>query len=99
MSNIFALLAFCIGGAALLGWVLDIELLKWIHPSFVNMKANTSACLLLSFASLLLLQTRRVSNSRRRLSQVCAAIFAIIGLITLSEHIFGWNTGLDQLLF
>ena len=23
----------------------------------------------------------------------------LIGLVTLSEHIFGWDTGLDQLLF
>jgi signal transduction histidine kinase/CheY-like chemotaxis protein len=99
MSIIFALLAFCIGGAALIGWILDIELLKQIHPSFVNMKANTSICLMLGSASLLLLQKRPVSNGRRRLSQLCAAIVAIIGLITLSEHVFGWNTGLDQLLF
>ena len=31
--------------------------------------------------------------------QLCAVIVAVVGLITLSEHLFGWNTGLDQLLF
>lgn len=36
---------------------------------------------------------------RRLLAQVCAVIVAGIGLITLSEHVFGWNTGLDLLLF
>jgi len=30
---------------------------------------------------------------------VLAVVVALVGLITLSEHIFGWNTGLDQLLF
>jgi signal transduction histidine kinase/CheY-like chemotaxis protein len=97
-SIAFALLAFCIGGAALLGWILDIEVLKRVHPSLVTMKANTAVCLMLSSAAVLLLQNQPVSSTRL-LVQICAAIVAIIGLITLSEHIFGWNTGLDQLLF
>src|SRR5829696_6166347 len=99
MSITFALLAFCIGGAALLGWIFDIEILKRIHPTLVNMKANTAICLMLSAASLLLLQNRPVSNTRRLVVQLFAAIVGIIGLITLSEHVFGWNTGLDLLLF
>jgi signal transduction histidine kinase/CheY-like chemotaxis protein len=98
-STAFALLAFCIGGAALLGWIFDIEVLKRIHPSLVTMKANTAVCLMLSSAAVLLLQNQPVPSTRRLLVQLCAAIVAIIGLITLSEHIFGWNTGLDQLLF
>jgi len=99
MSITFALLAFCIGGAALLGWIFDIEILKRIHPTLVNMKANTAICLMLSAASLLLLQNRPVSNTRRLVVQLFAAIVGIVGLITLSEHVFGWNTGLDLLLF
>lgn len=34
-----AVFAFCIGGAALLGWILDNPYLKRIHPSLVTMKA------------------------------------------------------------
>ncbi len=99
MSIIFALLAFAIGCTALLGWIFNIELLKRIHPSLVNMKANTAICLMLTACALLLLQNRPVSSVRRLLAQVCAVIVAAIGLITLSEHVFGWNTGLDLLLF
>lgn len=99
MSIGFALLAFAIGFTALLGWIFNIELLKRIHPSLVNMKANTSICLMLTASALLLLQNRPVSSMRRLLAQVCAVIVAGIGLITLSEHVFGWNTGLDLLLF
>ncbi len=99
MSILFALLAFCIGGAALLGWILEIETLKSIHPSLVNMKANTAICLMLTASALLLLQNRPVTRIRRLLVQFCAVIVGLVGLITLSEHIFGWNTGLDLLLF
>jgi signal transduction histidine kinase/ActR/RegA family two-component response regulator len=99
MSILFALLAFVIGGIALLGWIFHIELLKRIHPSLVNMKANTSICLMLTSSALLLLQNRPVSSTRRFLAQLCAVTVAIVGLITLSEHLFDWNTGLDLLLF
>jgi len=94
-----AAFAFCIGGAALLGWILDNEFLKQIHPALVNMKANTAICLMLVAVSCVLLNDRTPSPAKRAVSQLCAAIVALVGLVTLSEHLFGWNTGLDQLLF
>ena len=98
-SLCFALGAFCIGGAALLGWILNNEFLKRIHPSLVTMKANTSVCLMLVAVSVWLIRDRTPSTIRRTLTQVFAVLVALVGLITLSEHVFGWNTGLDRLLF
>jgi hypothetical protein len=94
-----AVFAFSIGAAALLGWILDNEFLKKIHPALVNMKANTAVCLMLVSASCFLINDRSQSPGKRTVRQLFAATVAIIGLVTLSEHIFGWNTGLDQLLF
>lgn len=94
-----AAFAFCIGGAALLGWILDNQFLKTIHPALVNMKANTAICLMLVAASCFLINDRSQSQGKPVVRQLFAAIVAIVGLVTLSEHIFGWNTGLDQLLF
>jgi len=94
-----ASLAFCIGGAALMGWIFDVEALKRIHPALVTMKANTAVCLMLVSVSVFLIQDSFASTIRRRVALFFAAIVAAVGLITLSEHIFGWNTGLDQLLF
>ena len=94
-----ALLAFCLGGAALLGWILNNQFLKKIHPSLVNMKANTAICLMLVAASCFLINKRSQSPIKRGILQLFAFIVALVGLITLSEHLFGWNTGLDQLLF
>lgn len=95
----FAALAFCIGGAALMGWILDNEILKRVHPSLVTMKANTAVCLMLVATAVFLLQDSSASKPKRIIAVLFGAIVASIGLITLSEHIFGWNTGLDQLLF
>ena len=99
LSIAFALLAFAIGGAAFFGWLLDNEFLKRIHPALVTMKANTSVCLMLVAISILLIQDPSASTTRRRASQVCAAIVALVGLLTFSEHIIGWDVHIDQLLF
>ena len=94
-----SLLAFCIGAAGLLGWILDNEFLKRIHPSLVTMKANTGICLMLSAISLFLVQDQDALNTKRSISRLLAAMVVTVGLVTLSEHLFGWNVGLDQLLF
>jgi hypothetical protein len=98
-SNAFAIMAFGIGSAALLGWILDNDFLKRIYPSLVTMKASTAVCLILTAFSLLALQDQSASSLRKRLGQVLALVVAIVGLLTLSEHIFGWNLGFDQLIF
>ena len=99
MSIAGALLAMVIGSAALLGWILDVEFLKRIHPTLVTMKANTAVCLILSSFSLLLLRDPRAPLWKRRLGQVFAALVATVGILTLSEHVIGWNLGIDQLFF
>lgn len=99
LSIAFSLLTFWIGAAALFGWILDNPYLKRIHPSLVTMKANTSVCLMLVALSVLLVQDRFASKWRHRIVQVCASIVGAVGLLTLTQHVFGWNLGIDQMLF
>ncbi len=98
VSNALAALAFIIGAAALMGWVFDSNTLKRIHPSLVTMKANTAVCLMLVASAIFLLHDE-ASSFKRRIAVALAAIVAGVGLITFSEHVLGWNSGLDQLLF
>jgi len=93
------LVAFGIGATGLLGWILNNPILKRIYPTLVTMKANTAVCLMLAAVSLFLIEAKSASLVKRRISQVLAAIVALVGLITLSEHLIGWNSGFDQLLF
>jgi signal transduction histidine kinase/CheY-like chemotaxis protein len=99
VSISLSLLGFCIGAAAFLGWVLQNETLKRIHPSLVTMKANTAVCLMLTASAVILIQDPSRSSAKRRLIQLFAVAVALVGLITLSEHLLGWDSGLDQLLF
>ena len=98
-SVIFGAVAFSIGAAAFLGWILDNDTLKRIHPALVTMKANTAVCLMLAAFAVFLLHDQSPSTLKCRVAQACAGIVALVGVITFSQHVFGWNAGIDQLLF
>ncbi|MEO6183704.1 MAG: PAS domain S-box protein, partial [Verrucomicrobiota bacterium] len=99
MSRLLAALALAIGAMGLAGWIFGIDALKRIHPSLVTMKANTAIGLMLASFSLLLLQDENVAGAKRRLAQGLAVVIALLGLVTLGEHIYGCDLGIDQFLF
>ena len=98
-SRVASAFVSLVGALVLTGWLLNIHRLKSVYAD-ITMKANTALALLLTGASLWLLNSNAVERTlARRVAQVCAALVALIGALTLSEHIFGWNPGIDQLLF
>jgi len=88
-----------VGGLVLLGWMFDVAVLKSVFPGLVTMKANTALAFILAGVSLRLSQTEKTGRGTRRAARVCAFAVAVVGLLTLSEYLFGWNLGIDQLLF
>ncbi|GEP45062.1 PAS domain-containing hybrid sensor histidine kinase/response regulator [Brevifollis gellanilyticus] len=98
-SRILGLTAAGIGLLGFLGWVLQVDVLKRVHPAWVTMKANTGLCLMLAGMAVALLHDEQLSHARRRVSQVFAVIIAMVGLLTLGEHFEWWHTPLDQWLF
>lgn len=86
------------GIIVLLGWALDIPLLRSLIPGAVEMKANTAFCLVAAGWALFLLRVPS-SPTPRRLALMLASLVGAIGWATLSEYAFGWNLGIDQLLF
>jgi signal transduction histidine kinase len=67
------------------------------------MNPMTAVAFLLASFSFWLQRTRPGPASqnllRRRFGQVCAAGIALIGLVKLSEYLFGWELGIDLLLY
>jgi PAS domain S-box-containing protein len=98
ISCVLSLIVIGLGVLALAGWGFGIDALKRIHPQLVAMKANTAACLILAGASLALLQSE-AGAVRRRLGQLCALGILIVGALTLSQYLTGWDVGIDQILF
>lgn len=92
-------LAILVGLLALLGWMLDIDFLKSILAGQDATPPNTAIAISLIGLALWQLQTEQPRGTRLRVAQVCAVGAAMIGLLTLSEYLFGWNLGIDHLLF
>lgn len=102
-KKISEILSFCIfigGSIVLIGWIFDISIFKSILPNYVAMKANTAICFMLIGISLWLLQTKWQGNKTAfRVACLCAFVVFMIGFLTFMEYIFGWDFGIDQLLF
>ncbi len=81
-----------VGILVLCGWTWDIESFKTVYGP-ITMKSNTAMGLLLCGTSLALLRWSP------RTSVALATLAGLIGGLTLSEHVFGWDVGIDQLLF
>jgi PAS domain S-box-containing protein len=96
-----SLLAIAIGLLSLIGWTLDIAVLKSVIPGEVVIKPNAAVALALCGWSLWLLRTAepRPAPVRKVAGQALASVVALIGVLSLSEHLTGWNVGIDELIF
>ncbi|MBI4726295.1 CHASE3 domain-containing protein [candidate division TA06 bacterium] len=87
------------GLAGLGGWIFDVGILKSVLPGLVAMKANTAVGFLTSGLALLLLTWPGERKRFRLIAGIGSAFVALLGLASLSQYLFGWNLGIDQLLF
>jgi Histidine kinase-, DNA gyrase B-, and HSP90-like ATPase len=96
-SRTASILVGAIGGLVFFGgWMLGIALLKSAGGG-ITMKANGALGLLLGAVSLWFIGSE--SRHGRRVGIACAALMGLLGAATLSQHLMGWDLGIDQLLF
>jgi diguanylate cyclase (GGDEF)-like protein/PAS domain S-box-containing protein len=88
-----------VGWLVLAGWVTGIEALKGLVPGTVTMKANTAVCLCLAGLALLLSSRQTLAPWGRLVAQLCAGAVVVIALLILSQYVFAYDLGIDQLLF
>jgi hypothetical protein len=84
---------FAGGAIVLMGWWLTLPRLTDWMDNGISMMPNTALCLMLCAAALALGTARF-----RPLSIVLALLSGIIGLLTLVEHLFFVDLGIDQML-
>lgn len=96
-ASIFIVLVGCF---VMFGWAFDVSLLKSIFSGFAAMKPNTALCFILCGISLWFSEKNLLSNNYGKgISQACAVLILIIGLVTLAEYIFHLTPGIDRILF
>lgn len=107
LAAAISILVACI---ALIGWIFSIHWLKSLLPGAIEMKANTALGLIAAASSLFVLHRLVQSQptqlpllatviKSRRLAQLLAAFTLLLGAATLSQYLFGWQLGIDELLF
>ena len=91
LINIISILVIIIGCSALLGWIFDIDAMKTILPDLASMKVNTAISFAFLGFGLLFVRRNPV------LTQILALAVALLGIMSLSQDILGWNLGIDEL--
>jgi signal transduction histidine kinase len=85
-----------VASAVLVGWCLDVDELKALRGP-ITMKANAAAALLAAGVALLLFGSS--NRTTVFVARLLAFFVSLVGAATLSQHLFGWNLGIDELLF
>ena len=96
---LLGLLVVTLGVSALFGWALDLPILKSVFHGLVSMKANTAVGMMIGGLELALLSRRKIGTSLRLCTALLAVTIIVLGALTLGEYFFGWNLGIDELLF
>ncbi len=90
--------AIAVGSSVIVGWILDVPLLKSLSPDMLSMKANAASNFVLAGIALLLHSVPGAGNWRRTARFLASLVF-LVGLLTVAEYAFAWDAGIDQLLF
>jgi len=100
-AKIASSLVIVIALTVIFGWYSDIAIFKSILPNLVTMKFNTALAFLLTGISMRLFffnPQEGISYKHKCLiAYILSAIVFLIGAGSLSEYIFSWDLGIDQL--
>jgi len=94
--TIISLLSIVIGIMVIIGWVFNLPGLQAIFPQYVSMKFNTALLFILLGATLLLTQFPAKKYNTLFII-VLSSLIAFAGILSLSQDIFHFNAGIDQL--
>lgn len=82
----------------MLGWFLDIAVIKSLGPGFSTMKFNTALCFLLAGGSLWVASRDIESKTLIILRHALSGSILMIGFLSIAQYQFNWNLGIDQIL-
>ena len=89
-------IAIVAGLTVISGWILNMRALESILPGVEAMRFNAAMCFVF-FGITLLLKQFKTCAIGTIVSYVLALAGTVIGLLTLLQDLFHFNTGLDQL--
>lgn len=98
-SFILSIIVALAGFLVLIGWIGNIYLFKSIFRDWNSMKANAAICFFLAGIIVLLVNRKQTNSTTRWVASALSLIIFFTGTITLLEYIFGFDAGIDEILF
>ena len=99
VSTLFTSITCLLGLIVLMGWALDISILKSVVPGVVSMKPNTALAFTAAGLALWSLRPPTTSSRARATGYAFAGLTTLIGGVTLLQYASGLNLGIDTALF
>ena len=92
-------LAVLAGATVLLGWVLDMPVLKSILPGLATMQATTALCFILSGVAFWLGVPQGITGKAKFVAVVSSVLVLLTGGLTLVDYLFSSNLDRNEALF
>ncbi len=99
-ARVAAAIVLLVSSSVLAGWSFDLPSLVSVIPTWPKMVALTALAFALAAVALWFQADAPLAASgrlRQRVSRICAALVASIGLVGLTAFVLGWNLRLDTL--
>jgi diguanylate cyclase (GGDEF)-like protein len=96
-AGVAACVSIVVGLAVLVGWMLDVQVLKSVVVGRVSMKANTAIGFILAGVALWLLRDDGQSEWRRTAGRVLGSVVAAFAALTVAEYVFAVDLRIDHL--
>lgn len=99
-SQVVSVFTIIVGVFVLIGWWLEIEMLKSVIAGQATMKANAAlSFIFLGLALWLQPNSSNINHHIKRVARILALAAALIAALTLIEYILGVDLHFDQVLF
>ncbi len=85
--------------ACIIGWHTHNKFLLMLFNGQIHMKYNAAAGLVFACTALIIFRQKFDNKNWMLFAQVLSALVFLLGLVTLSEYIFGFNAGIDEYFF
>ena len=90
--HLLSFLAITVGSLAIIGWILDIAVLKSVYPGLPPMRFNPALVLISLGISLYLL----VAEKLKLLLRALCILIAAYGMACIYQYITGVQLGIDE---
>jgi PAS domain S-box-containing protein len=97
LSKVLCFVSLVFPLATAVGWIFGIPVLTQGHPMLPAMPTDTAAGLALGALAVLSSRERAAAHRRTLVTLVLASAMLLLGLVTLGEYLFGWDTGIDRI--